>query len=192
RIRAGLGRTAGPEPQPYAIDAVVLENLNPILNLSAIFICNTPGFEKRQVGEVRAGHERSGGRRKSRPQQQAGQKTGLFCAVHEAGDRQLTGGEEPRGGRNRICEFHAHAAVYNHTTYSTKSKPELLIRSNSSGLPTSIPPSFRTAVLFIMIHAARFPQTRRRCASKRITPPLNSASVVGSGMTVYSLAGVPK
>ena len=71
---------------------MVLENLNPILNLSAIFICNTPGFKKRQKGEVRAGHERSGRRRKSRPQQQTGQNAGLSVDIRDSAAPVTTGG----------------------------------------------------------------------------------------------------
>src|ERR1035441_3808146 len=117
---------------------MVLENLKPVLNLSVVLVNLAPAFEKTQVRKVRAGHERSGGQCKSRPQQQAGQNSGLFCGVHEPGDRWPTGSEEPRSDRNRICEFLAHATVYNQIKFrQTKAGTVFKLQTvPASSLPT--------------------------------------------------------
>jgi hypothetical protein len=57
RIGGRLGRAARPQPQPHAVEPVIFEYLNAILDLAGVFIDDTARFKKGEVREISRGEK---------------------------------------------------------------------------------------------------------------------------------------
>jgi hypothetical protein len=104
-VRICLRRTAREEPEPDAIDAVILENLEAVLSHTAVLVQNTARFEKGEVREVSARNEGAIATRQNRRQRdssghQRGEFQNWISTHNKSGQQHNHAPEKPCGTRN--------------------------------------------------------------------------------------------